>query len=79
MEEAAVSDKFVDPKSININSIYTPWSNWSRCKRKCKQVRKRYCTVPTICGSNVLKVNYTLDCHYLYKTDFLNPLLLLIL
>ena len=24
---------------FNINAIYTKWSKWSRCKKKCKQVR----------------------------------------
>ena len=24
---------------FNVNAIYTKWSKWSRCKKKCKQVR----------------------------------------
>jgi hypothetical protein len=44
-----------NPLDFNVNAIYTKWSKWSRCRKKCKQVRKRYCTVPAICGSNVLR------------------------
>ena len=53
-------DQIMDPKTIEIDAIYTPWTNWSRCKRKCKgkQMRKRYCKIPAICGSNVLKVSF---------------------
>ena len=43
-------------KDINLSTIYTPWTKWSKChRRRCKKVRKRYCTVPYICGTNVLK------------------------
>lgn len=49
-------DLDLNPLEINVNNIYTPWTRWSRCKKKCKQVRKRYCTLPAMCGTNVLKV-----------------------
>ena len=51
-------DLDVNPLEIDVNNIYTPWTRWSRCKKKCKQVRKRYCTFSAICGSNVLKVKF---------------------
>ena len=46
-----------NPKNIEIDDIYTPWTRWSGCRKKCKQRRKRFCTMPTICGSNVLRVS----------------------
>ena len=36
LDEAAISGL-----DFNINAIYTKWSKWSRCRKKCKQVRKR--------------------------------------
>ena len=43
---------------IDVDAIYTKWSPWSPCRKRCRQVRKRFCTVPAICGKNVLKVRY---------------------
>ena len=40
---------------IGVDEIYTPWSRWSKCRRKCKQIRKRMCAMPEICGKNILK------------------------
>ena len=59
-EVAASSEIMKIPKDIVIDDIYTPWSRWSRCrcKRKgAKQVRRRRCAHPAICGRNVIKVN----------------------
>ena len=52
---SALDDAAISGLDFNINAIYTKWSKWSRCRKKCKQVRKRYCTVPAICGQNVLR------------------------
>ena len=35
--------------------IYSKWSKWSRCRRKCRQVRRRRCVNPTRCGRTILK------------------------
>ncbi len=43
-----------NPMDINVSSIYTSWSKWSRCRRSCKQVRRRECAVAAICGAQVL-------------------------
>ena len=59
------SDKNIDNLSegdtIDVNRIYTPWSRWSRCSRKCKQKRERRCAVPQICGSAVVRMER--GCH----------------
>jgi rRNA maturation endonuclease Nob1 len=55
-EDVRLEDLGLNPLEIDVNNIYTPWTRWSRCKKKCKQVRKRFCTLSAICGSNVLKV-----------------------
>ena len=44
------------PSEIDVDAIYTHWAPWSPCRRRCRQIRKRFCTVPAICGKNVLKV-----------------------
>ena len=61
-------DLDLNPLEINVNNIYTPWTRWSRCKKKCKQVRKRFCTLSAICGSNVLKVSSNLLKQYWLTT-----------
>ena len=35
--------------------IYSRWSKWSRCRKKCRQVRRRRCINPTRCGRTILK------------------------
>lgn len=40
---------------VDYNEIYDPWSEWSRCKRRCKQVRMRNCIKHEICQSTILK------------------------
>lgn len=35
--------------------LYTEWTNWSRCSRRCRQRRRRSCHVPAVCGTAVLK------------------------
>ena len=58
IEEKFHNSEVMDPKTIDMDKIYTPWSNWSkRCKRKgYKQVRRRRCAVPAICGNYIIKV-----------------------
>ncbi|KAH9501156.1 hypothetical protein DERF_012022, partial [Dermatophagoides farinae] len=36
-------------------SIYSEWSSWSRCRKRCKQVRTRICIRPSDCQSNIQK------------------------
>ncbi|KAK3878927.1 hypothetical protein Pcinc_016470 [Petrolisthes cinctipes] len=36
-------------------NLYTGWSTWSRCSRRCKQRRRRSCRVSAVCGKAVLK------------------------
>ena len=36
---AAIEDDGFSGLDFNVNAIYTKWSKWSRCKKKCKQVR----------------------------------------
>ena len=50
-----------DPNEMEISAIYTSWSGWSRCSRKCKQKRQRHCAVPSVCGSAVIKMER--GCH----------------
>ena len=47
--------------TIDVNRIYTPWSRWSRCSRRCKQKRERRCSAPQICGSAVVRMER--GCH----------------
>ncbi|XP_076317968.1 serine protease 1-like isoform X1 [Tachypleus tridentatus] len=35
--------------------IFSHWSEWSRCSRNCKKVRKRICVFPLECEGRVLK------------------------
>ena len=51
----------VGPNEMEISAIYTQWSGWSRCSRRCKQKRQRHCAEPTICGSAVIKMER--GCH----------------
>ena len=62
IKEVASSSEIMEiPKRIDINLIYTPWSRWSKCrpKRGCKQVRRRRCAEPAICGTSIVKVKDT--------------------
>lgn len=34
---------------------YSEWTPWSKCRKRCKQVRRRYCLQAEICQSNILK------------------------
>ena len=38
---ASLDGDAISGLDFNINAIYTKWSKWSRCRKKCKQVRKR--------------------------------------
>ena len=31
-------DGTLEGEEVDINRIYSPWSRWSRCSRRCKQV-----------------------------------------
>ena len=57
MEDILNAEKLV--KSHELDNIYSPWSRWlTRCGKrgkKCRQVRKRSCLIPQICGNNVIK------------------------
>lgn len=35
--------------------MYSEWSKWSKCRRRCKQVRTRICMSPSHCQSNIQK------------------------
>ncbi|GAB6033673.1 hypothetical protein CHUAL_013731 [Chamberlinius hualienensis] len=37
------------------NAIYSPWSAWTSCSRKCKQERSRQCNVPRRCENIMVK------------------------
>ncbi|XP_050738022.1 vitamin K-dependent protein C-like [Eriocheir sinensis] len=39
--------------------LYSEWTNWSRCSRRCRQRRRRSCRVPIVCGSAVQKEERT--------------------
>lgn len=43
------------PNLRDRNSLYSSWSTWSRCNRKCKQIRTRHCRNPSECGTNLLR------------------------
>lgn len=49
------SDKTKD----GLQDIYTGWSKWSRCSKRCKQARIRRCNSPLQCGNGVLKEERT--------------------
>lgn len=55
-QDAAVSETNSQLTIDNMQSlIYSPWSEWSSCSRKCKQERSRQCTAPWRCGNVVTK------------------------
>ncbi|KAI2804691.1 hypothetical protein BLOT_003679 [Blomia tropicalis] len=37
------------------NDDYGEWSPWSKCRKRCKQVRTRMCRTPSKCNSTVMK------------------------
>ncbi|XP_027204536.1 uncharacterized protein LOC113798233 [Dermatophagoides pteronyssinus] len=39
----------------NSTSIYSEWSSWSRCRKRCKQIRTRICIQSDQCQSNIQK------------------------
>lgn len=49
------------PSAINYDetpsddAVYSRWSKWSRCRRRCRQVRRRRCINPDRCGKTILK------------------------
>jgi hypothetical protein len=46
---------------MDIDELYTDWGRWSKCSRRCKQKRQRHCSVPSICGAAVVKMER--GCH----------------
>ncbi|KAI1292237.1 Coagulation factor X [Halotydeus destructor] len=40
---------------LTFNDVYSEWSAWKRCNRRCKQVRTRVCKVNEVCGTTILK------------------------
>ena len=41
--------------SLSYDDIYSEWSKWSKCRRRCKQVRTRHCVSSDYCRSTILK------------------------
>jgi hypothetical protein len=41
--------------TLSYDDIYSEWSKWSKCRRRCKQVRTRQCVSTDYCGSTILK------------------------
>ena len=41
--------------TLSYDDIYSEWSKWSKCRRRCKQVRTRHCVSSDYCGSTILK------------------------
>lgn len=39
----------------DIDGLYSPWGPWSRCQKRCRQVRMRRCLNPSRCGGAILK------------------------
>ena len=37
------------------DALYSRWSKWSRCRRRCRQVRRRRCINTDRCGKTILK------------------------
>ena len=56
-----VETRALTEEEMDVSEIYTSWSRWSRCSRRCKQKRERQCAVPSICGSAVVKMER--GCH----------------
>ena len=50
-------DDLSEGDQIDINRIYTPWSRWSRCSRRCKQKRERRCAEPQVRSCGITRVN----------------------
>ena len=40
--------------SPSAGPVFSEWSSWSNCSRKCTQKRKRSCLTPASCGANVM-------------------------
>ena len=59
--EPLAEENDVNEDEMDISEIYTSWSRWTRCSRRCKQKRERQCAVPSICGSAVVKMER--GCH----------------
>ena len=41
-------------ESANIDDLYGQWSQWSKCRKRCKQIRTRKC-MSHLCESTILK------------------------
>lgn len=40
---------------MSYDDIYSEWTPWSRCRKRCKQVRTRVCIAQEYCSSTILK------------------------
>ncbi|UXI14518.1 Caspase-1 precursor [Sarcoptes scabiei] len=49
------TQSFPNSSIITQAAMYSEWSNWSRCRKRCKQVRTRICIAPDLCQSTVQK------------------------
>ena len=53
--------KYYIPSTINYGEapsddvLYSKWTKWSRCRKKCRQVRRRRCINYERCGKTILK------------------------
>ncbi|XP_054166620.1 coagulation factor X-like [Oppia nitens] len=47
----------IDPtvNKLSYDDIYSDWSKWSKCRRRCKQVRTRQCVSAEHCGTTIVK------------------------
>ncbi|XP_069947479.1 uncharacterized protein [Cherax quadricarinatus] len=53
---SSLASNSIHPDLVELGGgLYTDWTNWSRCSRRCKQRRRRSCRVPAVCGTAVLK------------------------
>ncbi|XP_055945560.1 plasma kallikrein-like [Argiope bruennichi] len=41
--------------TVEEEEIFSPWTRWSRCSRRCTQKRTRRCIHPIVCDRDVLK------------------------
>ncbi|XP_013386306.1 plasminogen [Lingula anatina] len=40
---------------MNFDYIYSQWSSWSKCNKRCKERRTRQCIKKDVCGNSVIK------------------------
>lgn len=57
LEQPLSSNTTDTPKldRVSYDDIYSEWSKWSKCRKRCKQVRTRVCKSPAFCQSTILK------------------------